>query len=218
MNQQPSKPKTAGEWVTEVLRREILEGRLRPGEAVRQDEIAARLDVSRMPVREAIRRLAAEGWIEDRPNRMALVMALDPDDARELFAIRGELECLAVRRSFPTLTPADLAAIRSALAALQASGDDPAAAHRDFHMALYARAGARLRSLIRHHLEIAERYLRYELATLAVSDEDAAEHVGLLAAAERRDPDAAIAILRNHVADAGEDIALAIEAGKEGEG
>lgn len=211
MDRISAKPKTAGDWVTEVLRADILAGRLPPGEAIRQDEIAGRLEVSRMPVREAIRRLAAEGWIEERPNRVAIVAPLDPDDARELFAIRGELECLAVRRSFPRLTPSDLHAIRAAHHALSRDAGDPAA-HRDFHLALYAGAGARLRSLVRLHLDLAERYLRYEQAALMVSQEDAAEHAALLVAVEARDVAAALDLLRAHVADAGEEIAGAIEA------
>lgn len=212
MQDNPHKPKTVTDWVADRLREEIRDGWITQGETLRQEEIAARLDVSRMPVREAIRRLAAEGWIEDRPNRMALVAPLDPGDARELFVIRAELECLAVRLSFPKLEPEDFQAIDTALRALQdASPRDYVVRHQAFHLALYCRAGLRLKQLTARHLAFAERYLRYERSALPIRKDDRQEHQALRDTALARDTAGAESILRAHVAEAGEDIARSIE-------
>ena len=206
-----AKPQTTGTWVYQVLRAEILDGALPPGSLIRQEEIARRLNVSRMPVRETIRKLSAEGWIEDRPNRMSIVADLNPDDARELFLIRAQLEKLAVRISFPELGEGDLQAVSRAHTALgNCSQDDFSELHRAFHMALYVHAGDRLKALIVHHLDLAERYLRFEHAALRVSDEDREEHLALHDAAQSRDADRAETILQPHIAEAGEDIARAL--------
>lgn len=207
------KPKTAGVWVYDVLRAKILNGDLQPGAMLRQGELAEELDVSRMPIREAIRKLSSEGWVEDRPNRMSVVTELDAEDARELFLIRAQLEKLALALSVPRLTQTDHAALGEAHRELQESGAESyTEKHRTFHMSLYVRAGQRLRNLISHHLDQSERYLRFEISFLEVSPEDQAEHRALFEAVTSRQVEEAQTILQPHVADAGEDIARAIQA------
>ena len=83
--------------IVERLRDDILAHRLSPGERLIECDLTARFAVSRGPVREALRRLAAEGLIEHAPNRGAVVRRLSPRDIRELFQIRVELESLAAR-------------------------------------------------------------------------------------------------------------------------
>jgi len=205
------RPQTIVEWTTATLREEILSGQAPQNQPLRQEEIAARLGISRMPIREALRRLAAEGLILERPNRKAIVAPLIPADAVELFQIRAELECLAVTLSFPRLSDAECAAITAAHEALRSAEEGTYMdRHLAFHQALYAGAGPRLRGLITQHIQQAERYLRYERARLPVTEEDRQEHEALAAAARARDPAAAVAVLRPHIAEAGEDIAAAL--------
>jgi DNA-binding GntR family transcriptional regulator len=83
--------------IVEQLRDDVLARRLKPGERLVECDLTARFAVSRGPVREALRRLAAEGLIEHAPNRGAVVMRLSPRDICELFQIRFEIESLAAR-------------------------------------------------------------------------------------------------------------------------
>ena len=83
--------------IVERLRSEILDSRFEPAERLVEIDLTRRFGVSRGPVREALRRLAAEGLIEHVPNRGALVRRLGRDEIRELFQIRIELEALAAR-------------------------------------------------------------------------------------------------------------------------
>ena len=83
--------------IVDGLRRDVLAHRLRPGERLVESALTKRFSVSRGPVREALRRLAAEGLIEHAPNRGAVVRRLSPRDIGELFQIWLELEALAAR-------------------------------------------------------------------------------------------------------------------------
>jgi DNA-binding GntR family transcriptional regulator len=84
-------------FIVERLREDILGGRLAPGSRLVECDLTARFGVSRGPVREALRRLAAEGLIEHWPHRGALVRRLSARAIRELFQIRIEMESLAAR-------------------------------------------------------------------------------------------------------------------------
>ena len=83
--------------IVEQLRDDVLARRLTPGERLVESDLTERFGVSRGPVREALRRLAAEGLIEHAPNRGAIVRRLSPRDICELFQIRFEIEALAAR-------------------------------------------------------------------------------------------------------------------------
>src|SRR5450759_2164820 len=93
--------------VADKLRDQIIRGEISEGSQLRQDAIAAQYQVSRIPVREALRQLDAEGLIAIVPNRGAVVPALSPADIEELFAIRALLEPEVLKRSIPHLTEED---------------------------------------------------------------------------------------------------------------
>src|SRR5215813_11316081 len=93
--------------VVERLREKILNGELREGEQLRQDAIAAEFQISRIPVREALSHLAAEGLITIVANRSAVVSSLSPEEIMELFETRAVLECYMLRNAIPNLKPAD---------------------------------------------------------------------------------------------------------------
>ena len=84
-------------FIVERLREEILAGRLAPGSRLVESDLTARFAVSRGPVREGLRRLSADGLIEHRPHRGAVVRRLTEREIRELFSIRIEMEALAAR-------------------------------------------------------------------------------------------------------------------------
>ena len=93
------------DFIVERLREDILAGRLAPGSRLVESDLTARFAVSRGPVREALRRLSAEGLIEHRPHRGAVVRRLSERDIRELFQIRVEMEALAARLAAEPTTP-----------------------------------------------------------------------------------------------------------------
>ncbi|MFI6316021.1 GntR family transcriptional regulator [Nonomuraea sp. NPDC050556] len=90
------------------LRTAILRGELAPGERIGQEDVAARHGVSRLPVREALRMLEAEGLVELRSNRSARVPCLDAHEVQTIYRMRERLEPLALAESLPYLTQDDL--------------------------------------------------------------------------------------------------------------
>ncbi|MGE0061112.1 MAG: GntR family transcriptional regulator [Xanthobacteraceae bacterium] len=210
-----SRPTTTAAWILENLRSAILQGSIPAHSLVRQDDIAATYGVSRMPVREAIRSLEAEGLVIARPNRGSFVAPLDPDDAAEIFDIRASLEALALRRSIPAMDDTKKKAAADALAALeqaQAKPDASSDLHRDFHLSLYAGAGSRLLRLIGQHIDAAERYLRLEATLVGTMDEDRYEHRALLEATITGDVRGATRLIERHVAGTGLEIAELLRA------
>lgn len=206
------RPKLTSRWLFEQLRDAIISGEYPAGEPIRQEELAIRFEVSRTPVREAIRLLEAEGLVEQWPHRGAVVAELDAEDALELFAVRAALEALAVRRSFPKLSGGQVRAIKDAHQALdKARPHEALARHRAFHLALYAAAGPRLQKMVRDQLDAAQRYhLRFGRPSMEVSDSDRRDHEALVEAAQARDAEAAIAIVQSHVGGGGVLIAASI--------
>ena len=93
--------------VADKLRDQIIRGEIAEGTQILQDAIATQYQVSKIPVREALRQLEAEGLITIVPNRGAVVPALSPDDIEELFSIRSLLEPEVLKRSIPHLTEED---------------------------------------------------------------------------------------------------------------
>jgi DNA-binding GntR family transcriptional regulator len=94
--------------IAEALRRAIIEGLLSPGEILRQDNLAKHFSVSRIPVREALRQLESEGWIEAERNRGARVSSVSAAEVREIYEIRAVLEATALRAAAPLHTRATL--------------------------------------------------------------------------------------------------------------
>ena len=89
--------------IAEALRQAILAGELAPGERIRQEVVAERANASRLPVREALRILEAEGLVEQEPNKGARVARLDRHELDGLYRIRERIEPLALSTSIPYL-------------------------------------------------------------------------------------------------------------------
>lgn len=202
--------RTATEFVEATLKAAILDGRLAGGLPLRQEEVAAVFGVSRMPVREAMRRLEAQALLDFVPHKGAVVTEISADDAADNYAIRRALEPAALTLSIPNLTAEDLARAADLIAEMDGETDDGRLGelNRRFHMALYARAGrAKLLALAEQQLAVADRYLRFHLAAKGREHLSQDDHRALLAAAERRDPEAAVAVLLRHVDTAAATIA-----------
>lgn len=96
--------RTVGQLVPDVLREAILTGVFAPGEHLRQDELAERIGVSRIPVRSALMQLASEGLVHFQPHRGAVVRTLSTAQLHEVYDLRQLLEVYALRRSIASMT------------------------------------------------------------------------------------------------------------------
>ncbi len=205
--------------IVERLREDILAHRLTPGARLIESELTARFAVSRGPVREALRRLAAEGLIAHAPNRGAVVRRLTAHDLGELFEIRLELEGLAARRA----AEASDACERERFAdAIRLIFDDAPRVARDylsenaaFHDAVMRLAGNRqLQDLsIRLHLPLIMAQVGAAL-TAEVLCRSVLEHRAIAKAILAQDPNGAAAAMRAHLERAAA-FALAREKGEE---
>ncbi|MBS1871494.1 MAG: GntR family transcriptional regulator [Actinobacteria bacterium] len=209
MSAQPATPpSTAQQHAVAWLRRAIVAGELRPGDRVPQEEMAGRMGVSMVPVREALRVLEGEGQVTYLPRRGYFVTQLRMGDLREIYALRELLEERAARRALAALDAEVVermaqAARRCAEAA--AAGDVAAEleANRRFHFALLdACEQPHLLRLLRHLWDSTEAYraLYYNVPDERRAADDA--HERILAAVARRDADAVVAELDAHRARA----------------
>lgn len=129
-------PVTAEEEAYSYLLDAICKGQYRTGDRLIAEDIATDIGMSRMPVREAFRRLAAEGLVTLRPNRGAIVSGLNIEEMREVFEMRSALEGLAIRLAVPKLTERHLARLERQLDEMDDYRDDSAewvSRHRAFH-------------------------------------------------------------------------------------
>ncbi len=168
---------------------------------MRQDDLAAQMGVSKIPVREALQRLAALGLLRFEQHRGAVVPELTAADADEVFTLRRLVEVELLRRAVPLMTVVDIAAAEQTLDA-DADGDDVAGlgASWRFHRALYAPSGwARGIAMVEIlHASVAPYVLLYteQLGGARDSDDD---HHELLDACRRVDSDAAASVLERHL-------------------
>src|SRR5947207_7182038 len=101
----PIRRQTVTSMTVDAMRERILRGRYPEGEPLRQDAIGVELGVSRIPVREALRQLEAEGLVTFNPHRGAVVSTLSLKQIRELFELRAEVEGDLIRRAIPHMKP-----------------------------------------------------------------------------------------------------------------
>lgn len=201
------RPQTVAEQVAAHLREAIAQGALKAGTALRQDELAARFGFSRMPIRDALRQLEAEGLVSIHPTRGAFVAGMDATEIREIYAIRLLLEVEALRLSSPGLSDRML---NEAVAVLDQIDVEPDVArwgtlNRAFHLALYGACGnARLLGLIEAQHAAADRYVRLILSNLDYRDRSQAEHRAILDACRARDIEAAVTGLATHLREGSE--------------
>ncbi len=139
-------PLTAEEEAYNFLLDAICGGRLRKGERLIAEDIASEIGMSRMPVREAFRRLDAQGLVTLRPNRGAIVSGLDIDELQEVFEMRSALEGLAVRVAVSRIGEREMAALERLLDEMDDYRDDSPGwvrCHRAFHEYLCSLSGRR---------------------------------------------------------------------------
>ena len=205
------------ELVAEVLREAITGGYLRANQPLPQDEIAAQLRVSHIPVREALRQLQSEGLVTYQQNRGATVSALTPEEIREIYDIRAILETAAVRRATPRLSETTLNHASRVLDAAELATDGASWGSHDvdFHQLIYdLEDRPRLHELISGLLRRVDRYWLTHGLMLKHRGEFEAEHRALLATIATRDADRAAALLEQHLAGASDYLIAELERAK----
>lgn len=194
---------TAHEYVREVLRRAILNGEIEPGSRLVQAEIAATLEVSTTPVREALRDLASEGLIRFDPHRGAVVAELSVEELEEIYAIRQILEPLAMSQAVPAIGESTIEQLRKLQGKMVEERHSASFVdlNRTFHMMIYeAAASPRLAAILRSLEDAAVMYIGAALETNpGLRDAAIRDHGEILDAVERRDVDAAVVAIKRHL-------------------
>ena len=198
------RPPTAQEAVLVEIRRAIVTGELPPGTALRQDALAERFGVSRVPLREALKILEGEGQVDYRAHHGYVVARLDRDALAEVYRIRALLEDEAVRAAVPRLDDQQVETITVLLDAVEAAGRRGDVAeltdsNRALHFAIFEASGLpRLVRMIRILWDATDAYrgVYFSDATNRARIDD--EHRAVLAALRARDADGAVRILAAH--------------------
>ncbi len=204
--------------IADALREAILRGIFQAGQSLRQDEIATQFEVSRIPVREALRQLEAEGLVTLHLNRGATVSVLTTTEAQEICEICSALETTAIELAIPQLTESDLEKASEILAPTHQVTDAACLIQLnwEFHATLYAIANRpRLMSMIKMlHINI-DRYIRFQITEIDYLERSQKEHYELLDACRQRDSKAAVRLLKQHIDTAGEQLVVFLEQNRE---
>ena len=178
-------PETMVDGITERLRQAIITGTIRPRERIRVADLERKFGVSHIPIREALRRLQSEGFVEISPRRTTIAAGVDLNDLANIYDLRRIIEIEIGRRSVSRMTKNDIETVRRALVSFQAVANDPSSAefwerHRNFHWALLAPAANPTVKRVLYHLwQSSERYVRLFVSTFATMDTVMDLHVEL---------------------------------------
>ena len=200
--EKPLQFRTKADIVYERLRAQILSGELRPGDRVPINRVARELGVSDIPAREGVKRLEADGLLSFTTHKGAVVSQMGHHEVEELFAIRTELEVLALRHAAPRITEAELAELRSILdsmtrAARDGDVEEYGKLNRDFHLCTYAAQPYRKLSSMIETLWDSSDWCRVIFSTESESIRASlTEHEAIYDALARADGEAASVFLR----------------------
>jgi DNA-binding GntR family transcriptional regulator len=198
----PIERRTVAAEAAEILRQRILTGEIRAGQPIRQEQIAQELGVSRIPLREALKQLEAEGFVTIAPHKGAVVSTLSAAEAEELFALRLQLELWLLKDAIPRMREADFARLDAIIDESRAPDNLSRWGELNwrFHEALYHPAARplSLRFLKRIHDNL-DRYLRLQIAITRDWDRAYRDHQDLVAFSREGNVEAALALLKDHI-------------------
>jgi DNA-binding GntR family transcriptional regulator len=199
--------------VTEQIRRMIIQDQLQPGSAIRERQLADKLGVSRTPMREALKVLAAEGLVDLHPNRGAVVAAPSKEEVFDILQLLAVVEGFAAELACERVTEAELGelwALHYEMLACHARGNKLGYfdCNQGVHLGIVR--AARNQALAEHHRMLNARAYRIRFICNQRSDQwegAVRDHEEILAALQRRDKKAASEAQRSHVFGAWERIA-----------
>lgn len=205
--------KTRTQVVVEAIREKILTGAIKAGEPLRQAALADELKVSRIPVREALLQLEAEGLVEFEAHKGATATRLSAEQVTELFELRALLECELLRLAIPKLTEAELAQSEQLLQQMASAFHDVGTKsswselNTRFHLSLYKAADRPLTFEIVQNLIVnSDRYIRVHLLLAGGINKADPEHSALLNFCRKRQVKEACQLLHNHITGAAKEI------------
>ncbi len=188
------------------LRDAITSGEFAGNAPLRSEQIGRALGISRMPVREAILQLEAEGLVTIGANRRPFVTSRTPADVVELFEIRIALEGLAAERAVRRMRAPRFAELAGLLGRMDAAAEDPrawTALHDAFHDLIYeAAAMPRLLGEIRRLRRSTQPYILMYISLFTVPEMPGTEHAALLDVVRKGEPDLARSAMADHIRDA----------------
>ena len=199
------KSKSGLEEAYSRIRSAILTGEIAPGSRVSQVKIAEQLNLSRTPVREALRMIGREGLIRSQRGRQIVVASASMADLDELYALRITLDCSTAAFTVPRLGDEDCAEMRDCLGTMAASSQSGAfdvydIAHRRFHLIIIRPAGERHIMFSEQLNEHAERFRRLYLQQPYAWKTADEEHRGIVEACEAGDAERTAMLLAHHYA------------------
>jgi DNA-binding GntR family transcriptional regulator len=202
---QPLKHRTLSAAIVDQLRQAILDGTYKAGSQLRQDALGEAYGVSRIPVREALFQLEAEGLVRIVPQKGAIVSELSLDEINDVFDLRCILEPRLLAQSAPRFTAEDFEALddihknfEKAIKARNVS--DWGQLNADFHMALYIRASQpRTRAIVLSLLQTSDRYTRLQLSNTKAMGIAEKEHAQLIALCRAQKVEEACGFLERHI-------------------
>lgn len=200
----------SGQTVSDIIavhiRNAITSGSLDEGEPIRQDDVAQLFNVSKIPVREALKSLEAEGLVSFQRNKGAFVTRMSQPEIAEIFEVRAVLESAAIAKSVPNMTKASFERAEEYLLAFKRAKDprEMSDTNWKFHLCLYEDADRPfLLNLIRSVKDRIERYLRMQLSLSGGQDTADREHRQILDACRAGDADEAQRLVSDHILGAG---------------
>lgn len=198
--------KTRTQLVVESLREKILSGEIKAGEPLRQAALATELNVSRIPIREALLQLEGEGLVVFEPHKGATATELNASQVDELFELRAMLEANLLANSLPRISHEKLEEATQLLKKLdKALGKENAAntwskLNSDYHNCLYSAAERpQTQDLVSTLNKNADRYIRMHLLWAGGISKAESEHNEILALCKARDVEKAVALLKQHI-------------------
>lgn len=195
---------TSGSRIADGLREAILTGEYAPGARIRQDDLADQHGASRLPVREALRILEAEGLVTLVANTGAWVSRLGLEECQEMYQIRERIEPLLLRYSIPGLGEADVDHLQQLADAMERSADieEFLRLDREFHLGSYAAAHTSVLGDTVEQLWNRTQHYRRAFTRVFRSEGDGSvhhEHQLLVQAIRRLDIDEAERVLYGHI-------------------
>lgn len=195
------RPPSTVDAIVELLQDAIVRGDLPQGMPLRQERIAQKFGISKIPLREALAKLDAGGFVTTHPRRGVFVSEMSAEKIEEIFQLRLSIEPDLLRYAVPRMTAADMAAVEAIIEKFEAADNSEIGdINWELHRALYRASGRELSLQILGNLYLhVDRYVRLHMGMIDRQKDSNNDHRELLAACRRRDAEQAVQILRAHI-------------------
>lgn len=197
--------KGKSDLVYEKIRQGIMEGILKPGDRLDTDQLATTLNVSRMPVREAIKRLQVEGFVDVKPHKEVTVAIVTIEQMRDVFSIRSVLEGLAAREAALRIKDEELGKLWTLYKEMErmvetGETEGQLVKNREFHQLIHEISGNKvLRSIADKLFDSIERFRLQFMSLPRRPREVLQDHHDLIEAIESQDSGRAETLMRSHI-------------------